>query len=92
MTQFITQPKNLLIFVFKPTLHPVLYYLLIHLIGLYWLHREIQDLRGPQAQQGQRVQPDLPVQQVAMVQTAQQDRQDPQQGLEHLLQLQVLSA
>jgi hypothetical protein len=85
MTQFITQPKNPLIFVFKPTLHPVLYYLLIHLIGLYWLRREIQDLQVQPAQQDQRVQPDLPVQQVAMVQTAQQDRQDPQQGLEHLL-------
>ena len=85
MTQFITIPKNLHIFVFKPTLHPVLYYLLIHLIGLYWPHREIQDRQDLRARQGLRVQPDLPVQQVAMVQTAQQDRQDPQQGLEHLL-------
>ena len=35
MMQYITIPKNLPIFVFKPTLHPALYYQLIPLIGRY---------------------------------------------------------
>ena len=74
---------NHLIFVFKHTPHPALFYQLMLLIGAFWLLPEIPDLRVLLGLQDQRVRLDLKgrlalkdqqVQMVVMVQTEEQAR------------------